>query len=62
MNLPHPPSEAEAERLPDAVAGRALLEERLKRLTPTERDAFLEAAKRCYASSAGGESGHERGS
>lgn len=44
------PTEAEFERTPDAVAGRALLEERLLRLTSEELKAFWEAVQRCYAS------------
>ncbi|GEP04269.1 hypothetical protein [Methylobacterium oxalidis] len=48
------PSEAEAARHPDAVAGQALLEERLQRLTPGERTAFEDAVRRCFASAAEG--------
>lgn len=57
------PSEAEAARHPDAVAGQALLDERLQRLTPGERTAFEEAVRRCFASAAeGSEAGSEEGS
>ena len=54
--LPHmsgrsrPPTEVEVEQHPDALAGRALLEERLKRLSPEDVRAFREAVRRCYAS------------
>ncbi|MEA1833149.1 hypothetical protein U8607_13765 [Methylobacterium durans] len=54
--VPHrrkePPSEAEAARHPDAIAGQALLEERLRRLSPDDRTAFEEAVRRCFASAA----------
>ena len=43
------PTEAEFEATPDAVGGRALLEARLKRLTPAQLEAFREAVRRCYA-------------
>lgn len=43
------PTEAEFEATPDATDGRALLEARLKRLSPIELDAFREAVRRCYA-------------
>ena len=46
------PTEAEFERTPDAIAGRSLIEERLKRLAATELQAFWEAVGRCYASAA----------
>ncbi|GJE45484.1 hypothetical protein [Methylobacterium soli] len=46
------PTESEVETHPDAVAARALLEERLARLTSDQRVAFLEAVRRCYASNA----------
>lgn len=42
--------DAAAEQDADAVAGRALLEKRLRCLTPAERDTFLHAVRRCYAS------------
>lgn len=46
------PTEAEFENDPDAVAGRALVEERLLRLTSEDLQAFWEAVQRCYASAA----------
>ena len=46
------PTEAEFERTPDALAGRSLIEERLKRLAASERKTFWEAVGRCYASAA----------
>jgi len=44
------PTEAEVEQHPDAIAGRALLEERLNYRRPDEVEAFREAVRRCYAS------------
>ena len=44
------PTEAEVEQHPDAITARALLEERLARLTSDQRVAFHEAVRRCYAS------------
>lgn len=41
-------TEAEFERDPAAIAGRALLEERLDRLTPDQLSAFWEAVGRCF--------------
>ena len=43
-------TEDEAERHPDAIAGRVLLEARLRRLTPIERAAFKKAVRLCFAS------------
>ncbi|GEO98720.1 hypothetical protein GCM10007887_02860 [Methylobacterium haplocladii] len=45
----HVPTEAEFEANPDAAGGRALLEARLRRLTPAQVEAFREAVRRCYA-------------
>ncbi|WP_342149957.1 hypothetical protein [Methylorubrum sp. SB2] len=42
------PTEAEFEQDPAAIAGRALLEERLARLTPDQLSAFWEAVGRCF--------------
>ncbi len=42
------PTEAEFERDPAAIAGRALLDERLARLTPDQLSAFWEAVGRCF--------------
>jgi hypothetical protein len=44
------PTEAEVEQHPDTIAARALLEERLQRLTSAQRLAFDEAVRRCYGS------------
>lgn len=46
-------TEAEVEQHPDAIAGRALLEDCLKRYSPEEVLAFREAVRRCFASSVG---------
>ncbi|WP_430910185.1 hypothetical protein [Methylobacterium sp. sgz302541] len=46
-------TEAQVEREPDAVAGRALLEERLSRYGEAEVAAFWAAVRRCYAGAAG---------
>ena len=43
-------TEAEVEQLPDAVAGQALIEERLKHQLPEDTGAVREAVRRCYAS------------
>lgn len=48
QNGPRALTEAEAERTPDAIAGRALLEACLTRLTPEQLDAFRAAVARCY--------------
>lgn len=42
-------TEAEVEKHPDAIAGRALLEDCLKRYSPEEVLAFREAVRRCFA-------------
>jgi hypothetical protein len=42
--------EAEAEQLPDAVAGRALLKHRIQQRSPKDVRAFFQAARLCYAS------------
>jgi len=52
QDRPRALTEAEAERTPDAIAGRALLEERLTRLTPEQLDAFRAAVARCYGGGA----------
>ena len=44
------PTQAEVEQHPDALTGRALLEEQLKRFSPDEVAAFREAVRRCFAS------------
>ncbi|MDR7035959.1 MULTISPECIES: hypothetical protein [Methylobacterium] len=54
---PPAPTEAEAARHPDAVAGQALLQERLQRLTTEQRAAFAEAVRRCFAGAAEGPEG-----
>ena len=41
-------TEAEFEQDSAAIAGRALLEERLARLTPDQLSAFWEAVGRCF--------------
>lgn len=45
-------TEAEIARDPDAVAGRSLLEARIAQCTQAEQDAFWEAVRRCFGSSA----------
>lgn len=44
------PTEADVEEHPDAVAGRALLEERLERFSAEDVQAFRETVSRCFAS------------
>lgn len=44
------PTEAQAHDHPDAVAGRAALDQRLIHLTDPERAAYWEAVRLCYGS------------
>ncbi|WP_375465723.1 hypothetical protein [uncultured Methylobacterium sp.] len=45
-------TEAEVAHDPDAVAGRRLVEARVALCTQAEQDAFWEAVRRCFGSSA----------
>lgn len=45
-------TESEVEQHPDAIAGRALLEDCLKRYSPEEVLAFRKAVRRCFAAAA----------
>ena len=51
------PTEAEVEQHLDAVAGRALLVQRLERLTPEQRSAFYEVIGRRFGFKGFGEAG-----
>lgn len=46
------PTEVEVARDPDAVAGRRLVEARIALCSQAEQDAFWEAVRRCFGSSA----------
>ena len=45
-------TEADTEWHPDAIAGRTLLDRRLMRLSPADREAVRNAIRKCYASGA----------
>lgn len=53
-------TEAQAAQQPDAIAGKAVLEARLERLSPAERAAFYRAIRLCFAPGCFGAPGEYR--
>ncbi|RYE92157.1 MAG: hypothetical protein EOO77_47175 [Oxalobacteraceae bacterium] len=53
-------TEAQAAQHPDAIAGKAVLEARLERLSPAERAAFRRAIRLCFASGCSAGAGEHR--